>query len=76
MADLCQLLQIKHLQTSVYHLQTDGLVERFTHTMKRMLLQWVVNEEGRYWDLLLSYILFSMWESLQASIRFTSFKLL
>ncbi len=29
MADLCQLLRVKHLRTTVYHPQTDGLVERF-----------------------------------------------
>ena len=27
--DLLSLLQIRHLRTSVYHPQTDGLVERF-----------------------------------------------
>lgn len=27
MADLCQLLQIKHVWTLAYHLQTDSLVE-------------------------------------------------
>ncbi|XP_053486641.1 uncharacterized protein LOC128611284 [Ictalurus furcatus] len=37
MADLCRLLQVKHLRTSVYHPQTDGLVERFNQTLKRML---------------------------------------
>ena len=29
MADLCKLWQVKQLRTSVYHPQTDGLVERF-----------------------------------------------
>lgn len=29
MADLCQLLQVCHLKTLVYHHQTDDLVERF-----------------------------------------------
>lgn len=52
MIDLCRLLQVKNLRTSVYHLQTDGLVQRFNQTRKQ-LLQWVVDEDGRNWDLLL-----------------------
>lgn len=28
MNDLCRLLQVRHLMTSVYHPQTDGLIER------------------------------------------------
>lgn len=31
MSDLCRLLQVKHLRTSVYHSQMNGLVERFNH---------------------------------------------
>lgn len=30
--DLCQLLLVKHLRMSVYHPQTDGLVEQFNKT--------------------------------------------
>lgn len=37
MLDLCQLLQVKHLKTSVYHPQTDGLIKRFNQTLKRLL---------------------------------------
>ncbi|XP_058236610.1 uncharacterized protein LOC131346886 [Hemibagrus wyckioides] len=43
------------LRMSIYHLQTDGLVERFNQTLKRMLRR-VVDEEGRNWDLLLPYV--------------------
>lgn len=48
MVELCQLLQVKHLCTSVSfsHPQTNGLVERFNQTLKSMLC-WVVTEEGR-----------------------------
>ncbi|XP_053473735.1 uncharacterized protein LOC128603132 [Ictalurus furcatus] len=75
MADLCRLLQVKHLKTSVYHPQTDGLVERFNQTLKRMLRR-VVDEEGRNWDLLLPYVLFAVRECPQASTGFTPFELL
>lgn len=37
MKDLCSLLEIKPIWTSVYHPQTDGLVEHFNKTLKSML---------------------------------------
>lgn len=38
MGDLCQLLQVKHLQTSGYHPQTNDLVEHFNQTLKWRVL--------------------------------------
>ncbi|XP_057195726.1 uncharacterized protein LOC130557734 [Triplophysa rosa] len=75
MNDLCQLLRIQQLRTSVYHPQTDGLVERFNQTLKRMLRR-VVTEDRRDWDLLLPYVLFGIREVPQASTGFTPFELL
>lgn len=42
---LCRLLQMRHLRTSVYHPQTEGLLERFNQILKWMLT-WVVEKEG------------------------------
>ncbi|XP_026116332.1 uncharacterized protein LOC113094960 [Carassius auratus] len=75
MAELCQLLKVKQLRTSVYHPQTDGLVERFNQTLKQMLRR-VVAEDGRDWDLMLPYVLFGIREVPQASTGFTPFELL
>ncbi len=75
MADLCQLLQVKQLRTSVYHPQTDGLVERFNKTQKQMLRR-VIAEDGRDWDLMIPYVLFRVREIPQASTGFTPFELL
>lgn len=47
--ELCILYKISHLRTSVYHPQTDGLVERFNKTLKNMLKK-VVDKDGRNWD--------------------------
>ncbi|XP_073784003.1 uncharacterized protein [Danio rerio] len=75
MADLCHLLKVKQLKTSVYHPQTDGLVERFNKTLKQMLRR-VVAEDGRDWDLMIPYVLFGIREVPQASTGFTPFELL
>lgn len=50
MTDLCELFRIKQLRTSVYHPQTDGLVEWFNQTLNLMLRR-VVAEDGHDWDL-------------------------
>ncbi|KAI2658155.1 Transposon Ty3-I Gag-Pol polyprotein [Labeo rohita] len=75
MADLCRLLRVKQLRTTVYHPQTDGLVERFNQTLKQMLRR-VSAEDRRDWDLMLPYVLFGIREVPQASTGFTPFELL
>lgn len=52
-------MQVKQLQTAVYHPQMDRLVEGFNQTLERML-QGLVEEDGWNWQLMLPYILFSV----------------
>lgn len=70
-----QLLGIKSLRTTPYHPQTDGLAERFNHTLKQMLRRFV-NDTGTDWDQWLPYLLFAYREVLQASSGFSPFELL
>ena len=35
MQDVCRLLGVKKLNTTAYHLQCDGMVERFNRTLKQ-----------------------------------------
>ncbi|KAG8538400.1 hypothetical protein GDO81_022717, partial [Engystomops pustulosus] len=72
--ELCRLFNIKQLRTSVYHSQTDGLVERFNKTLKSMLKK-VVNKDGKDWDVLLPYLMFVIREVPQASTGFSPFEL-
>ena len=75
MKDLCKLMQIKQLRTSVYHPQTDGLVERFNRTLKQMLKK-VMEADGRNWDQLLPFLMFSIREVPQSSTGHSPFELL
>ena len=75
MKELLKLLQVAQLRTSVYHPQTDGLVERFNKTIKQMLKKCIA-EDGKNWDQLLPHVLFAIREVPQASTGFSPFELL
>ena len=70
-----RLLYVKPIRTTPYHPQTDGLVERFNHTLKAMLRK-TANKEGKDWDRLIPYLLFAYREVPQASTGFSPFELL
>lgn len=75
MTDVGQLLQMMQIWTSIYHPQTDGLVEYFSQNLKRM--QWrVIDMEGRNRDLLPLYVLLAVKEMPQDNMEFIPFKLL
>lgn len=74
MQEVYRFLKIKPIRTTPYHPQTDGLVERFNHTLKSMLRK-VANREGKNWDELLPYLLFAYREVPQASTGFSPFEL-
>ncbi|KAG5276770.1 hypothetical protein AALO_G00109540 [Alosa alosa] len=69
------VLGIKGIKTTLYHPQTDGLVERFNQTLKSMLRKFVA-ENGKDWDRWLPYLLFTYREVPQASTGFSPFELL
>ena len=58
MVDVYGLLGIRKANTTAYHPQTDGLVERFHQTLMDMLAK-KVKRTGRDWDDHLPYVLFS-----------------
>jgi transposase InsO family protein len=73
--ELYRLLHMRRIQTSPYHLQTDGLVERFNQTLKAMLHK-AASAEGKDWDKLIPYLLFAYREVPQDSTGFSPFELL
>ena len=75
MQEICKLMGTKKVNTSSYHPQTDGLVERFNRTLTSMLAKTVEKDE-RNWDHRLPYVLFAYRTSLQESTRESPFHLL
>ncbi len=73
--ELYELLGIKSICTSVYHPQTDGLVERFNRMLKIMVRKFV-KEDAKNWDKWLEPLLFAVREVPQASTGFSPFELL
>ncbi len=59
--ELYELLGIKSVRTSVYHPQTDGLVERFNRTLKTMIRKFI-HEDAKNWDKWLEPLLFAVRE--------------
>ena len=75
MYELYRLLGIKKINTTAYHPQTEGLVERFNRTLTDMLAK-TVEVGGADWDVRLPYVLFSYRSSLQESTQESPFYLL
>ena len=74
-ANVCRLLNIEKVNTSGYHPQTDGLVERFHQTLITMLSMYV-QKHGQDWDRYLSYVLYAYRVSAQESTRESPFFLM
>ena len=58
MRDLCEILGMTKLNTTAYHPECDGMVERFNRTLKSMLRKHAARF-GKQWDQYLSYILWA-----------------
>lgn len=75
MANVCRLLDIKKVNTSGYHPQTDGLVERFHQTLI-MMLSMYVQKHGQDWDRYFPCMLYAYQVSAQESTRESPFFLM
>ena len=75
MLEICRLLGTRKVNTTAYHPQTDGLVERFNRTLTDMLAK-TVETSGTNWDEWLPYVLFAYRSSLQQSTSESPFFLL
>ena len=75
LVELYRLLHVHPIRTSPYHPQTDGLVERFSKTLKETLRK-TVTDGGKDWDRMIPYLLFAYREVPQSSTGFSPFELL
>ena len=73
--EVCKLFDIKKVNTSGYHPQTNGLCERFNSTLIQMLSK-TVERYGHDWDRHLSYVLYAYRVSVQESTKESPFFLL
>ena len=64
--EVCELMVIHKLNTTAYHPQTDGLVERFNCTLTDMLAK-KVERSGQDWDTQFPFVLFAYRASPQES---------
>ena len=72
---LLTLLDIQHLKTTSYHPQTNGLCERFNHTLANMMSMYA-NTDHKKWDEILPYVTFAYNTSKQESSGYNPFFLL
>ncbi len=66
--EVCKLLGVKKINTSGYHPQTDGLVEKFNSTLINMIAK-SCDARKHDWDAHLPYLLFAYQVSAQESTR-------
>lgn len=75
MRQVSQLLSIRQLVTTPYHLACNGLVERFNGTLKQMLKR-MCSERPQDWDRYIDALLFAYRDVPQESLGFSPFELL
>ena len=73
--EITALLGFHKVNTSVYHPQTDGLVERFNRTLIDMLAK-TAEQNGKNWDEKLPFVLFTYRTAAQESTGESPFQLL
>lgn len=73
--DIYQVLNSKKVRTTAYHPQTDGLTEKFNHTLATMLTHYV-NEYEDDWDEYINYVLFAYRTAAHHSTKYSPFFLL
>ena len=75
MQQYCKVTGIKQIRTSPYHPQTDGMVERFNSTLKRLLRK-LTQDPKVEWDRCLPYVLWAYRGTVHKTTGFSPYHLL
>ena len=75
MEELLKLLKIKHITTTPYRPQTNGMLERWHRVLKRLLSK-LSTGDRRKWDDWLPYALFACRDTPHSATGFTPFELI
>ena len=75
MKQYCETTGIKQLNISTYHPQTDGMVEQFNSTLKRLLRK-LTQDPKAEWDKCLPYILWAYHGTIHNTTGFSPYELL
>ena len=75
MQQFCMLMGMKQIKTSPYHSQTNGMVERFNATLKRLSRKIVANPRSE-WDDSLTYVLWAYRGTTHKTTGFYPYQLL
>jgi len=70
-----EIFNIQKITTTAYHPQTDGLVEKFNHTLITMLSKYT-SKNQKDWDQYINFVLFAYRTSIHISTKETPFMLL
>jgi transposase InsO family protein len=73
--EVCKLCDTRKSNTSPYHPQTDGLVERFNKTLATMISMYV-NKKQNDWDIFLPFVTFAYNTCKHESTKYTPFFLM
>ncbi|CAF0934377.1 unnamed protein product [Brachionus calyciflorus] len=73
--ELWELLDIRRLRTSQFHLECDGLSERLNRTLKRMI-KCFINDNHDNWDELLPALSFAYNTATHSTTKFTPYELM
>jgi hypothetical protein len=75
MSKVTQIFRIHKINTSAYHPQTDGMVERFNSSLLKMLASYTASNQ-QDWDLWLPYVLFAYRTAPHSTTKLSPFMLL